>query len=75
MNEDVVFSVGFSLVGVLGLVILLRARTLAEAVHALQGRALVSFSFEQALGMLRVLGGAMVFMGLVAAVELIASAL
>jgi hypothetical protein len=52
-----------------------RARTLAEAVHALQRRALVSFSFEQALGMLRVLGGAMVVMGVVAVVELIVSTL
>ncbi|MFN6120403.1 MAG: hypothetical protein ACK5CE_12340 [Actinomycetes bacterium] len=41
----------------------------------MQRRALVSFSFEQALGMLRVLGGAMVVMGVVAVVELIVSTL
>jgi len=73
VNEDVVFGVGFSLAGVLGVILLLRARTLAEDVYAWQRRALVSFSLEQTLGMLRIFGAALVFMGSVAMVELIVS--
>ncbi len=71
--SDTVFELGFSIAALVGLFIVVRARPLAMAVYEWQRQALVSFSYEQALMMVRIFGCALVFMGSVAFLSFVAS--